>query len=91
MSLRRAAMASLVVWPILLAVSARAPAAPVSAAALPPPLAASLPVPARLEDSVVRVLVSKKSVDTNSPWQFEEVEQQTHLSASAALNCEKPQ
>lgn len=50
-------------------------AAPIAAAANAP----SLPVPRRLEDSVVRVLVSKKSVDYNAPWQFEEVEQQMHL------------
>ncbi len=33
----------------------------------------------RFEDSVVRVLASKRQVDFSAPWQFEEVEQQTHL------------
>ena len=34
---------------------------------------------APLEDQVVRLLVSKRDIDESSPWQFEDVTQQTHL------------
>lgn len=38
----------------------------------------------RAEHSVVRIMVSKRPVDQSAPWQFEEVEQQTHLGAVVA-------